>query len=269
MLIMELFNIPSEIDNVLVHTDVLKGMKFTAKNRITFLNQHYEFILNFIGKRNFYFPSFNYLCLKSGDFDIQNDKVQVGILNEYLRENKKLKRSPVPVFNFLANNDQHQIKIENGSIIDPFGEESLFHFLYVNESYLLHYGSSLSSSTIIHYVERMSNNLIYRYDKNFDVKIIDTNQSINVKFNYHVRPIGLELEYDWIKLENDLKSQNIIDEYKDGRTNIIGIRIKDLVNYWLGNIIKDPLYLLDAKTKFNVKKKIKEIGRNFLINDFE
>ena len=35
------------------------------------------------------------------------------------------------------------------------------------------------------------------------------------------------------------------------------------------NIKKDPLYLLDVKTKFNVKKKIEETGRKFIIKDFE
>ena len=30
---MELFNIPPDIENVLIHTDVLKGVKFSAKNR--------------------------------------------------------------------------------------------------------------------------------------------------------------------------------------------------------------------------------------------
>jgi len=269
MLIMELFNIPPDIENVLIHTDVLKGVKFSAKNRITFLNQHYEFILNFIGEKNLFIPSFNYSCLKSGNYDIENDEAQVGILNEHIRKTTKLKRSPIPVFNFLSNNVHHHVKFEHGSIIDPFGEESLFHFLYMNNSYLLHYGSKFSSSTIIHYIERISKNLIYRYDKVFNVKIIDTNQSINVKFNYHVRPIGFEIEYDWVKLESDLMTNKILDQYTDGRTQIIGIRIKDLVNFWLENLIEDPLYLLDVKTKYNVIKKLEKTGRKFTINDFE
>jgi aminoglycoside N3'-acetyltransferase len=139
----------------------------------------------------------------------------------------------------------------------------------MNNSYLLHYGSKFSSSTIIHYIERISKNLIYRYDKVFNVKIIDTNQSINVKFNYHVRPIGFEIEYDWVKLESDLMTNKILDQYTDGRTQIIGIRIKDLVNFCLENLIEDPLYLLDVKTKYNVIKKLEETGRKFTINDFE
>ncbi len=269
MLTMELFNIPTDIENVLIHTDVLRGMRFSEKNRISFLNQHYEFILNFIGKRNLFVPSFNYSCLKSGDFNIENDKVQVGILNEHLRDFVKLKRSIVPVFNFLSNSHHHNFKIENGLTLDPFGEESLFHFLYLNNSYLLHYGSKFSSSTIIHYIERISKNLLYRYDKIFGIKIIDIGQTINVKFNYHVRPLGMELEYDWEKLETDLIINKILDQYKAGRTQIIGIRIKDLVNFWLENLNRDPLYFLDASTKFNVSKKLDKIGRKFLINDFE
>lgn len=269
MLIMELFDIPNDIQNVLIHTDVLRGIKFPMKSRSSFLDSHHEFLIDFTQEKSIFLPGFNYSCLKTGKYSVKNDKVQVGILNERIREKNSYSRDLMPVFNFLSNSKEDYTLIENNDNIDPFGFNSTFDFLVNNNSYLLHYGSSFNSSTIIHYIERISGKLNYRYDKQFLIEIVDHNSIKNVKFNYHVRPLNFELTYDWVKLETDLKSENLMNDYKNGRTQILGIKIKDLVNYWLYKLNQDPLYFLDQTTKYNVSKRIDKLGRGFKLTDFE
>lgn len=269
MLTKELFSIPNDIENVLIHTDIRRGMKFPINQRDSFLENHYKFIKDFVANRRIFLPAFNYSCLKSGKYSVSDDEVQVGVLNEYIREKKKFSRSLTPVFNFLSNYNYEFTNIQNESIVDPFGNNSTFHFLYTNNSYLLHYGSSLSASTIIHYVERVSNKLVYRYDKNFNIKIINKDEIKNVKFKYHVRPLGLNIEYDWEKLQSDLISENLLDQYRDGRTQIIGIKIDNLVKFWLEKINEDYLYPLNKHTRFRVLKKLEETGGKFEMKNFE
>ena len=266
---MELFDIPNDIQNVLIHTDVLRGIKFPMKSRSSFIDRHHEFLIDFTQGKSLFFPGFNYSCLKTGMYSVKNDKVQVGILNERIREKNSYSRDLIPVFNFLSNSQEEYALINDNDIIDPFGFNSTFDFLFNNNSYLLHYGSSFNSSTIIHYIERISGKLYYRYDKQFSIEIVDNNSFKNVKLNYHVRPLNFELTYDWVKLENDLKSVNLMKEYKNGRTQILGVKIKDLVSYWLNKLNQDPMYLLDQKTKYNVLKRMDKLGRKFILTDFE
>lgn len=266
---MELFKIPDDIQNVLIHTDVLKGMKFPIKDKSTFLELHHKFLLEYTQEKSLFFPSFNYSCLRSGKYIIHEDKVQVGVLNEYLRGNELYKRDLMPVFNFISNINDNYISVENNDIIDPFGINSTFGFLNKNKSYLLHYGSNFNSSTIIHYIERISEKLVYRYDKQFLIEVVSNDTTKVVKLNYHVRPLEFDLEYDWKKLEGDLKSQNLIQEYKNGRTNILGIKIDQLVNYWIEKLCDDPLYLLDEQSKYNVLEKLDKLGSKFELKHFE
>ena len=79
---MELFKLPNDIKNVLVHTDVLRGLKFPIKNKDSFLNLHHKFLLKYADERPLFFPSFNYSCLKTGKYHVKPDEVQVGVLNE-------------------------------------------------------------------------------------------------------------------------------------------------------------------------------------------
>ena len=269
MLIMELFDIPKDIQNVLIHTDVLRGINFPMKNRTSFLDSHHEFLTDFTQEKRLFFPGFNYSCLKTGKYSVKNDKVQVGILNERIREKNSYYRDLMPVFNFLSNSKEDYTLVEDNDIIDPFGLNSTFDFLFNNNSYLIHYGSSFNSSTIIHYIERISGKLSYRYDKQFSIEIVDHNSIKNVKFNYHVCPLNYELTYDWVKLESDLKSENLLSIYKNGRTQILGVKINDLVNYWLDKLNQDPLYLLDQTTRYNVSKKLDKLGSKFELKHFE
>jgi hypothetical protein len=90
-----------------------------------------------------------------------------------------------------------------------------------------------------------------------------------VRFNYHVRPLDFNLDYDWIKLEKDLKARNLLQVYKNGRTQISGVRIDDLIDYWIERLNIDPLYFLDDQTKISVSKKLEELGTKFELKHFE
>ena len=255
-------------ENVLVHSDIFHGFTPTNfKSQKDLLKEQINFVEEISGEKNLVFPTFNYDFLKNGEYSIDNDKSQVGVLSEYFRSEKSIFRTNEPVFNFssLKNLDFNRID----SLIDPFDEYSFFNYLNDNNDTLLHYGSPFSSTTFLHYIERKSGLLSYRYDKIFEGKIIDNYKVNHVKFLYHVRPMNEHLDYDHIKIENDLISNGIMIKFIEGKTSIMISNLKDMCDFIIYKIKIDPFYLLDNESKKWVIPKVNKLGREFKLTDFE
>ena len=257
-----------ESNTILIHSDIMQGFETPFRNKESFLISHMEQIIALNPNLNIWMPTFNYDFFKGDPYSVNNSSSQVGVLTEYFRKNIAQWRTSIPVFSFAGTGEQPILDISN--IIDPFGSNSAFHFLYEKDAILMHYGSTLQSSTIIHYAERISNCLSYRYDKLFYGKVALTEeQLIDVRFNFHVRPLGMHLDYDWDKLEKDLLNQKILTIYNEGHCKISLCKVRNLVNYWTERMTQNPLYLLDSESKIWVENLLNKLGRPFLISDFE
>ena len=254
--------------HILIHSDILFGFKITFQNHNQFLNDHYTQIRDACQDVDVIFPTFNYDFCKGKPYNITNDPSQVGVFSEYFRQNKSSWRSPTPVFNFAGTGTPISTKVAN--CFDPFDNSSIFGYLYNNNGLLMHYGSGFHTTTLIHFVERISGKLIYRYDKDFIGQVIDGDgKYYNTLLRYHVRPLQFPLEYDWIKLENELLTAGLIVKLQEGRTQIIVARIESIVNYWLEKLDMDPLYLLTQETKNWVEIIYSKTNKPFALEDFE
>lgn len=253
-------------NHILIHSDVLFGFKVSFESQQQHLNNHYKELEDTCQSLDIIMPTFNYDFCKGNNYNIKEDKSQVGVLSDFFRTNIASWRSSTPVFNFSGTGKQPEQDLDK--IIDPFDENSLFAFLKNNKALLMHYGSGLHSTTLIHYVERLSTKLIYRYDKKFRGLIINSKDT-EVILNYHVRPMGYTLNYDWVKLEKDLINEKILSIIKEGRTKILLARIDEIVSFWLEKLTDDPFYFLDSETKSWVLPKYQELNRRFIISDFE
>lgn len=255
-------------DTILIHSDIMQGFKIPYINREALLISHIQEIRSLKANLNIWMPTFNYDFCKGYSYIIKDSPSQVGVLSEYFRKNIAEWRTPIPVFSFAGTGEIPVLDISR--VIDPFGHHSAFHVLYERDSLLMHYGSSLDVTTTLHYAERVSNHLYYRYDKLFHGKIISVDaKEIDVSFNFHVRPLGKHLDYDWNKIENDLFQNNILFLYKEGGSRILLCKIKELINFWVQRISQEPLYLLDIESKKWIEPMLNKLGRPFLITDFE
>jgi len=256
-------------DTILIHSDILQGFEIPYnKDREALLISHVQEIRSLNANLNIWMPTFNYDFCKGNNYSIKDSPSQVGVLSEYFRKNISDWRTQIPVFSFAGTGEKPILDMSG--IIDPFGSHSAFQVLYERDSLLMHYGSSIKATTILHYAERMSNHLCYRYDKLFYGKVIPiSGKEIDVTFNFHVRPLGKHLDYDWNKIENDLLENNILFLYKEGSCRILLCKIKDLIDFWIERIIQNPLYLLDNESKTWVEPFLDKLGRPFLITDFE
>jgi aminoglycoside N3'-acetyltransferase len=255
-----------DFDYALVNSDINYGFKIPFEKK-TFLINHLKKLKDLTNDSKLFFPSFNYSFFKNKTYKVNDDKSEVGILSEFFRVKSSSWRSKVPVYSFSG---EINLDMSEDSIIDPFDQKSFFNFLNSSNSCMIHYGSSFGTTTLIHYVERISNSLNYRYDKIFNGIVINENGLINeVSLKYHVRPYGSNLDYDWTKLEKDLIEENILKVFKQGKTKVMFFSVKELVCYWLQKLNEDSLYFLNQESKKWVLPKLEELGRKFIINDFE
>ncbi|MEO0075382.1 MAG: AAC(3) family N-acetyltransferase [candidate division WOR-3 bacterium] len=255
-------------DHILIHSDILFGFKIPFVNHDFFLKEHYKELKAVCQPLKIIMPSFNYDFCKGSIYNMKESESQVGSLSEYFRKNMATWRTSTPVFNF-SGIGENPILIKYGKI-DPFDKSSIFGFLHKNKGILMHYGSGFHTSTLIHYVERISNRLIYRYDKLFKGQVIDVNGVTHeCELIYHVRPKGYALDYDWGRIEEDLIENELIEKYKQKRTQILIGRIDKIVDFWLSRLNDNPFYFLHKDTRNWVEAKYNELNRPFELTDFE
>ena len=254
----------------LVHSNLFYGFKFDKKlSRQEQLIMHYKAIKKLVEQKAVWMPAFNYDFTKSGIYDINLSPSQVGTLSDFFRTEVANWRSPVPVFSFSG--DDEPPTFSSNLYIDPFDESSLLHYSFQNNALIIYYGTTnINCSTIIHYCEKVSGVLNYRYEKIFKgIVITEHKNERKVNLKMHVRPKGLGLNYDWSRLEEDLKKNSILHDFKSNRFDIKIIKVIDLCNYWISKMREDSLYFLDGESQHKVKEKLQQIGRAFLISDFE
>ncbi len=191
------------------------------------------------------FPAFNYDYGRKRVFDVRNDPVQVGALPEWVRSTQEYRRTEVPFFSFLSKID---LGIATDKLINPFGVLSGFQWLVDNDATFLLFGTDLRSFTFIHYVEEHCGELLYRYKKNFPGTIVSNGLSRSCEFEMHVRPLGVYMDYDWPRLDSELRELKIIKCF-NGSPYILYLKARDILEFWGNRISDDPLYLLDSKSR--------------------
>jgi aminoglycoside N3'-acetyltransferase len=250
-----------------VHTDIRKGFKIPFDGqKSSYLSGHINRLLEF--NCDIYMPVFNYNFAKTKLFDVVNDNSQVGVLNEFFRKNYAQWQTPIPFYSVAGIGEVPEYSFSDN--INLFDESSIWGYLYKKNSTIMYYGASFSSTTIIHFVEKISNKLCYRYEKQFIGHLnMHDNEKKNICVNMHVRPMNHYLDYDWVKLENDLYQNNILIQFKEGQTDIRIINLRALVDFWLMKLNVNSLYFLDNKSVLWVKPFLDKIKRPFKQLDFE
>lgn len=247
-----------------VHSDIGRGMiaakragatidpRAVQRSLIDFLAAQVEG-----GMDSLIFPAFNYDYGNKRVFDVDSDPVQVGALPEWLRQKGGTHRSPVPFFSVLSGRD---LDLKTDEQINPFGDASAFQWLVDYDANLTLLGAPLHSLTFIHYVEEMSGGPAYRYNKSFPGKTVRGGIAAPCDFSMHVRPMGVHLDYDWPRLEADLRAQGLLQQASSA-PDLQWLNARALLEYWGNQIVTDPFYLLDAPS-CELFKKATDGGKN-------
>lgn len=204
-------------------------------------------------------PVFNYDFAASRLFDVRKDKSQVGAIAEFARSELGWKRNGTPVFSFICN------KGTLGDDLRPFEKESVLGSFHDGGNILL-FGVGFEVLTFLHVAESESN-APYRYNKRFDGKVRLENGQIEEKaVEFHVRPKGLDIDYDFHKLGAALLYEQ--GAWKNSDFSYV-VDAELSLAVFQQKFSEDPLFALTEESRTKVKEKLDQLGRPFDIGDFE
>jgi aminoglycoside 3-N-acetyltransferase len=254
---------------VFVHSDPLRTASLVppTRDRKAFLDSHVALLREISNGRSLIAPAFNYDFPRTRLFDVNNDPVQVGPVPEQFRTTAAEWRTHVPIFSVCGIGKDPGLPW--GEMTDPFGPESIFAWLVANDAVILYYGGTFHYNTIVHYAERLTGGPLYRYDKIFSGDVRTESGSVeHGSLNYHVRPLGTGLDYDWDRLLEEALTAGVCRRL-ESNPQILAASSRELCDLWTTAMQRDPLALLDAATRAWVAPKLNGLGRRFEIGDFE
>ena len=220
-----------------------------AFNRLSELSNDREILL----------PAFNYKFTSTRIFNPEEDLPEVGKIPEHAMIELRWARSVTPVFSFLSN------LTTPSHFLRPFSGESVFAEVASHGGDIMLVGVGFDKFTFIHHVEDLSG-IPYRYPKLFSGQLVEKEQVGPISVEFHVRPLGFDLHYNFEKIEQHLLKSKAASK---GDPGIIVISATDALDTLREQIEKDPLWLLDDSTRIRAAKILDTLGRPFQIFDFE
>lgn len=175
-------------------------------------------------------PTFTYSFCNKEIYDKVNSTTKIGVLNEFFRKQKNVKRTNDPMFSFAVKGAKEKLFLKDTT--SCFGIDSVYDILTKNMGKLIFFGNwELEGMTYFHYLEELAQ-VSYRYYKSFSGKIIDENGIIKEKkINFYCRntekksTASLRIVLNLLNLKNKINitnyagstisSINIIDIYEE------------------------------------------------------
>ena len=250
---------------LLVHSDaravthLLRGKMNTPSSNKEIVSNLIDHLSSEFQRETIILPTFNYDFTSTGFFDVAKDSSQVGAITEVARTELQWKRNATPVFSFVSSDDFLQ---DDES---PFKKESVLGSIQHGGLILL-LGVSFQSLTFLHVIEQESG-IPYRYSKRFKGKVrLDSGQIEARAVEFHVRPKGLDIKYDFHKLGETLLNEKGALKNSDFSYVVDAELAMEILKHKLS---KDPLFALTKESRMKVQEKLDELGRPFEIGDFE
>jgi aminoglycoside 3-N-acetyltransferase len=251
-----------------LHTDISKIDRSTLKKidiRKNLVAEIHRFLLEVFPEQELWFPAFNYDFMKTRVFDPKNDPIQVGALNESLRNSDSFVRSEVPVFSIMRQKSGNKINFR--PVVNPFDVEGEFSEIRSRDGNICFFGATIDSMTFIHFVENLVS-IPYRYMKHFPGRIKMESGYEEIDLSYLVRPMGLTVEYDWPKISQ------LLQQFEIGfKMSTFGgyeiYNVNTLTNFMVSKYSEDVFWTLKEDSKNVIERKLNELGRRFEIQDFE
>jgi aminoglycoside 3-N-acetyltransferase len=254
---------------VFAHSDPFRTARMVkpSRDRGEFLDAHIGILKEVGGDRGLWIPAFNYDFPRTRVFDVANDPAQVGPIPEHFRTTAAEWRTAAPIFSVTGMGPMPAVAW--GENTDAFGDDSVFARLVEGDGVILYYGETFCYNTIVHFAERKSGGAAYRYDKLFAGQVVMNDGSrVPGSLCYHVRPLGTDLDYDWDRLLESAVDAGVCRRV-DGSPEVLASSARALCDFWIGALARDPLALLDDKTRTWVEPRLQKLGRHFMSADFE
>ena len=254
---------------VFVHSDPFRAARLVkpTRDRNAYLDSHIRVVREAVGDRPLWLPTFNYDFPRTRSFDVMNSESQLGPVPERFRVSQAHWRTPIPIFSIAGIGRNPQPRW--GSMTDPFGEDSIFADLVRNDGVVLYYGDTFAYNTLVHYAERVAGGPVYRYDKVFKGNVINPDgETVEGSLNYHVRPMGMGLDYDWSRLKKEAIDAGVCHADSE-HPEILAASAALLCDLWVQDMKRDPFALLDESSRAWAEPQVEKLGRRLIVTDYE
>jgi aspartate/methionine/tyrosine aminotransferase/aminoglycoside N3'-acetyltransferase len=194
-------------------------------------------------------PTYSYSFCKNEPFNVRDTPSTVGYFTEKFRKLPEAERSLEPIFSVAGIGPKTKSLIKDLPMIS-FGPDCIYERLLKNNAYVCNVGVGFRYATFVHYAER-SVGIPYRFDKKFKGIIIDKNgKKRNAEIVYYVRNAVDDKTTlaDLSRLERDVKEAGVLGSVPVGNGVVTRISCRDLFDFCLKSIKKDPWYLARGKT---------------------
>ena len=253
----------------MIHSDVLKTAQFVPefRGKRQLLEDHCTALTEAVAGRPIWMPTFNYDFTSKHCFDVKKSRSQVGALTQHFLKHVAKWRTEVPIFSYAGTGPMPDVA--EGVPVKPFGVDSIFARLAEANGSILFYGAPIKAVTFLHYVEELCE-IVYRYDKSFSGTVIGKDGSREERtVEFHVRPMGLDLEYDCEKMQSDLHADGVAAYVGEKDSSVIAVSARELIDYWKIKLRDDPFYFIKARCREPLEARYRELGRRFRQADFE
>jgi len=232
-------------DIVMLHSDLTDFLPDC--NWLKKCNTFYEYLDKYFSKNGTVLvPTFTYSFCKTGIYNKNNTKSDVGIFPEFYRNKKQKMRSNHPIFSFVCSGKYSKF-FRNNNSNSATGAGSIFHKLFNMDGKILFFGVGIHSCTFLHFIEQ-SKKVPYRYSKYF----IKKNLKFKKKYEFYVRATEKFNFYDpnlFSKIEEDLEQSKILNKIKKGKLTVKSTFSKDLYNFVNKKLDKNIYYIIGKKPK--------------------
>jgi aminoglycoside N3'-acetyltransferase len=254
------------VNSILVHSDIRgfsarEDLKLThgADFRKKVIDSAFMELESIAAGREIFLPAFNYDFTSTRLFNVDQDFPQVGRIPVEAMSKPGWHRSHSPVYSFFSNHERPPL------VLRPFSEVSLFADLVKRNCEIGLLGVGFESLTFIHHVEHVFN-VPYRYSKRFEGEIAYKETSTSVCVEFHVRPIGLNVSYDFEKIRDFLLNSSAA---RVSSNQLILVSARQTLYNLLGRLKDDPTFLLTEESADSVLLKLNDLGRPMQQGDFE
>lgn len=253
----------------LVHTDISNLSLEILRNKDLGTSPQ-DRVLNLLFKNlktnEIWFPAFNYDFATTKIFNPDEDRIQVGAINEQVMKLSNSSRTLTPIFSFTGLGEL--LTPIKKRLYTPFSQDSEMNTLLQQDSEVVFLGAPISSFTFIHFIEE-SKNIGYRYTKKINGYLKLKHELYETSLEWNVRPAGQKLNYDWDKITRELFSDGILRNYNSYGKHSYIMNLSNCFENLGNKIDNNPYYLLDNETRSWVEPKMRKLQRAFQLSDFE
>lgn len=234
-------------DTIFVHSDISIFGKLSTSDRNFLLQNLVNALEESVGEGGtVILPTFTYSFCNKEMYNVSDTSSTVGILTEFFRRQKNVKRTTHPIFSVAVWGKNKEKLMELGK--DSFGENSIFGKLHKMKGKLLFLGADFQSCTFVHHIEKM-HGIPYRFVKKFSGKINDGSKEYNDEYEYFVRYLGKNVINDFSKFEKYLLDNNLMKEVKLGNGKIMVVDSVILMDEGKKLLDKDIYFFLKEVPK--------------------